>query len=226
MHKLIIMMFLKLAIGILFLSCIAAHAQEPKLKEGELSTFFKANTIYPAYALHNCIQGIVKVDFKINKVGRIYDAVVAQGVGADLDNEALRLVKMTSGKWAIPDAYDTAVVVTVPVNFALSGYGCDQASKADIALAIRAYKNQEELFNVVTNFYKNKEKGNFKAEDETSIVAIKADLGVDEEYLQERINLGLKKYKQGDREGACEEFNFVKYMGSAIADELLVKYCK
>ncbi|MNI76004.1 hypothetical protein D3C73_1322000 [compost metagenome] len=57
-------------------------------------------------------------------------------------------------------------------------------------------------------------------------MAIKSQLGIDDEYLDDRIKMGLKKIKQGDKQGACEDFLFVKYMGSKKADDYLVKYCK
>ena len=218
------MVMLKLATTILFCICISAQAQEPKLK-GDLAAFLKSNTIYPSYSLHNCLQGTVKVNFKLNAKGEVYQASIVEGIGTDLDDEALRLIKMTSGKWDVPSTHDTTSALIVPVKFTLDGYGCDRISKADMALAIRSYQNQEELFDVISNFYKSKEKGTAKPEDEARILLIKNELGIDEEYLQERINLAMKKYNQGDRQGACEEFNFVKYMGLDKANEFLAKYC-
>ena len=49
---------------------------------------------------------------------------------------------------------------------------------------------------------------------------------IDEEYLDEKVERGQKKIKQGDLLGACEDFNFVKQMGSDKANEFIIKYCK
>ncbi|TKC12466.1 energy transducer TonB [Pedobacter polaris] len=215
----------KLATALLILISLSARAQQPELKGG-LMTFVKNNTIYPAYSLHNCIQGIVNIGFKLNDRGEIYYSTITSGVGTDLDDEALRLIRMSSKKWTVPNDHDTTTLLVVPINFSLSGYDCDRKSKGDIALAIKAYKDNEELTKVITNFYQNKEKGNFKPEDEAKIAQIKSQLGIDDEYLDEMVNNGLKKIKQGDRQGACEDFIFVKYMGSDKANDWLTKYCK
>ena len=161
-----------------------------------------------------------------NNKGEVYFSKITSGIGTDLDTEALRLVRMSSGKWTVPNTHDTTSLLIVPVNFTLSGYDCNRKTKSEIALAIKAYKDDEELTNVITNYYQNIERGTAKAEDEVKILSIKNQLGIDDEYLEERIDAGLKKIKQGDRQGACEEFNFVKYMGSDKANALLDKYCK
>lgn len=201
------------------------RAQQPEIKGG-IANFIQEHTIYPTYSLQNCIQGTVKIAFKVNDRGQVYTASVADGLGIDLDDEALRLVKLTSGKWSVPSSYDTTSVLIVPVNFKLTGYGCERKTSAEIGSAIESYKSQEELIALVTNYYKSKRNGTAKAEDEARINRIKADLNIDDDYLDSRIELGMKKYRQGDVEGACKEFNFVLNMGSSKADELLSKYCK
>ena len=47
-------------------------AQQPEFKGG-LERFVASNTIYPSYALYNCIQGSVRVSFKINDAGHSGD---------------------------------------------------------------------------------------------------------------------------------------------------------
>jgi TonB family protein len=213
-----------LTIFIILIS-FSVRAQQPQLKGG-LPVFLKENTIYPPFSLYNCIQGTVKVGFKINANGDVYSADIVNAVGADLDEEALRLVKMSSGKWTVPLNHDTTTLIIVPVNFSLTGYGCENKSNAAIALAIRGYKDQEELKYVIMDFYRNKEKGISKPEDEVKIRRLKAEIGIDEDYLDDKIETALKKYKQGDKQGACKDFNFVKYMGSDKANDWLFKYCK
>ncbi|TCC93976.1 TonB family protein [Pedobacter frigiditerrae] len=211
--------------ALLILISFSVKAQRPEVKGG-LPAFIKNNTIYPAYSLHNCIQGTVKIGFKVNAKGDVYFTEITNGIGADLDEEALRLIKMSSGKWEVPSTYDTTTLIVVPVNFALDGYYCERKSKADIALAIKSYKDQEEIKVAIMNFYRNKEKGVAKPEDEVKILKLKEEIGVDDEYLDDKIETALKKYKQGDTKGACEDFNFVKYMGSDKANDWLDKYCK
>jgi hypothetical protein len=92
--------------------------------------------------------------------------------------------------------------------------------------AIAVYKANEGLTDAVQNFYRNKAAGKYDPAEEGRITAIKQELGYDEEFLAKKIKEGQQKLKQKDRQGACEDFLFVKYMGSDLADELLKQYCK
>ena len=92
-------------------------------------------------------------------------------------------------------------------------------------MAIRAYQAQTELTQIVLNFYRNKENGIPNTVAEPEILKIKGELAIDDEYLQGKINAGLQKINQGDKQGACADFNFVKYMGSDKANDLLAKHC-
>lgn len=214
----------KVLTALLLLISLSVVAQQPTLKGG-LASFVKTNTIYPKYSFVNCIQGTVNIGFKLNAKGEVYASSVRKGIGTDLDDEALRLIRMSSKKWDVPSSHDTTSLLVVPINFALNSQDCRTTNARDIALAIKNYKDEEELIKVIKNFYQNKEKGIAKAEDEPRITRIKNDLGIDDEYLYSRINAGLKKIKQGDKQGACEDFNFVKYIGSGKANDLLLKHC-
>lgn len=213
----------RLLMAFLICSALMVKAQ-PQMKEG-LEAFVRSNTIYPPYSLHNCIQGSVNISFKLNQKGEVYHSEVRSGLGIDLDDEALRLIRLTSGKWTVPNDYDTAAAIVVPVNFHLSGYGCENKSEADIQEAISRYQADQGLTNAVLNFYRNKEQGKSSEAEEAKIVSLKRELGYDDAYFQEKINQGKAKLKQKDRQGACEDFQFVKYMGSDMADELLKKHC-
>lgn len=206
------------------LSAFTLKAQ-PVIKGG-LEAFVAANNVYPRYSKANCIQGTVTISFKLNKVGEVYYSKISSGVGTDLDDEALRLIRMSSGKWTVPKGHDTAVSLIAPIKFSLSGYNCSDKNPQEIQQAILAYKSNEGLVNSIQNFYRNKERGTYKQEEEGRFIALKQELGYDEEYFNERIKDGLKKIKQKDRQGACEDFLFVKYMGSDLANEMLEKYCK
>lgn len=197
---------------------------QPVLKGG-LENFVLNNKVYPLYSLQNCIEGSVTIGFKLNKLGEVYYSEVRRAVGTDLDDEALRLIRLSSGKWTVPVDHDSTLVLIAPINFKLSGYDCANKSKAEIQEAIRNYKINQGLTDAVLNFYKNKGQGKFKKEEESRILALKQSLGYDEEYLKTRIGEGKKKLRQKDKQGACEDFLFVKHMGSDLADELLAKYC-
>lgn len=212
----------------IYLICFAALVQaqpKPSIKGG-LEGFVTSHTVYPPYSLFNCIQGSVDIAFKLNKSGEVFFSEVRNGLGIDLDEEALRLIRITSGKWILPKDYDTTLVNVVPVNFRISGRGCEMISNTEVQLAIERYQADQGMTNAVLNFYKNKEKGKTTEAEEAKILVLKQELGYNDEYYRERIEQGMAKLKQKDIQGACEDFRFVKYMGSNLADEQLAKYCK
>lgn len=214
----------RILLALFLLAGFTVQAQ-PQLKGG-LDAFVKANKVYPPYSLQNCIEGVVNVGFKLNKNGEVYYSVVRKEMGTDLDDEALRLIRLSSGKWTVPAGHDSTLVLIAPMVFNLSGYGCELKSKEDIQRAIANYKSSEGMTNAVLNFYKNKDSVKYKPEEEARILRLKAELGYDDSYLKERINDGKRKLKQKDLQGACEDFLFVKNMGSSLADELIAQYCR
>lgn len=213
----------RIILALLVIMGLGVHAQ-PTLKGG-LNQFVSANKVYPLFSLQNCIEGTVSISFKLNEKGEVYYSKVEKGVGTDLDEEALRLIRMSSGKWELPAGHDTTVSVVVPINFKLDNQSCGNKSKAEIKAAIAAYQSRAGLTNAVLNFYRNKPSGKFTKAEEDRILALKGSLGYDDEYLAKRIAAGRKKLDRKDRQGACEDFLFVKYMGSDKADELLAQYC-
>jgi TonB family protein len=196
---------------------------QPSLKGG-LESFIQNNRVYPRYSLANCIQGVVNIAFKLDKKGNIYYSEVRKGVGTDLDVEALRLIRISTGRWIVPSDHDTATAIIVPISFSLSD--CAGKSAQEVKAAIEAYKSNTDLTNSILNYYRNKELGKPGGITEAKAAELKADLGIDEDYLRKRIADGMKKLKQKDNQGACEDFKFVKYMGSELANDLLLKYCK
>ena len=216
---------MKKVLIVFFLFVTSFAVAQPQIKGG-LEAFIKANLIYPPYSLQNCLEGKVTIAFKLTNKGEVFHSAIQSGIGTDLDDEALRLIRRSSGKWIMPAGYDTTSVVVVPVNFKLEGYNCANKSKAEIQRAIAAYQASEGLTNAILNFYKNKETGKYKKEEEARFVQLKEELGYDKAYMEDRIAAGRKKLKQNDKQGACEDFLFVKHMGFDLADQLIAQYCK
>jgi len=216
MKKIIVIFFLLLGLTL--------HAQ-PVLKGG-LDAFINKNLSYPAYSYQNCVQGTIRISFKINSRGEVYSSSVSSGPGIDLDQEALRLIRMSSGQWKVPADYDSTYVLVAPVNFRLASEDCNRVSQQDMNKAIAVYKANQGLTDAITNYYRNKAQGKQNEAEEKKVLSLKAELGYDDEYLSKKIDEGKKKLQQKDRQGACEDFLFVKYMGSSLADDLLAKYCR
>ncbi len=96
----------------------------PTFNGGEPATEFRKyiaqNLRYPEIAAENGISGRVIVQFAVNKVGTVVDAVVVRSVDPALDKEAIRVV-MSSPKWTPGKQRGKAVKVlfTFPINFVL-----------------------------------------------------------------------------------------------------------
>ena len=67
------------------------------------------------------IEGKVLVQFTIDEVGNIKDIKVLQGLLKELDNEAIRVIKLMSGKWNPGKQGGKAVKTTMvlPITFKL-----------------------------------------------------------------------------------------------------------
>lgn len=95
--------------------------QEPTYPGGTaaLLTNIAKKVRYPAIAMENNIQGKVVVRFIVEKDGSITNAEVIKSVNADLDREALRVVK-SLGKMSSPGKINGRAVrsyYSVPINF-------------------------------------------------------------------------------------------------------------
>ena len=75
-----------------------------------LMKFIKDNMIYPYEALKNRIEGKVIIQFVVTKTGKVGKIKVARSVNKELDQEAVRLIKM------LPDFSPGRNNVGEPVN--------------------------------------------------------------------------------------------------------------
>ena len=62
--------------------------------ESELNKYIKKNLKYPPAALRNGLEGLVVVQFVVNREGEISDVAVVKKLGGGTDEEAMRVVKM------------------------------------------------------------------------------------------------------------------------------------
>ncbi|MBC7914841.1 MAG: energy transducer TonB [Pyrinomonadaceae bacterium] len=199
----------------------------PEFKGGNknLTSFITRSLIYPEYSKQNCLQGTVNISFQLNSKGRIFGSKVQKGFGTDLDKEALRIVRLTSGRWSVPGTFDTTQSIVIPINFTLKEYDCHQSSAIDIKEAIAAYQAHEDLTKAVFNFYEKKGEGTYAATDEAKISELKQQLGYDERFNDRLLKQALLKLKQGDKEGACEDFHFIRKLGSEKTKKFITDNC-
>lgn len=215
-------------IGLIFLLNLIFGLDHPQFKGGEnaLENFLNTNKVYPAFAKRNCIQGTIYVSFSLDDKAQVINTKVKKGLGVDLDEEALRLIKLTSGKWELPANHNPNLEMVLPVSFSLQNYNCEIKSKEEIEKAITYYQAQQAIDEVIISYYKNKEKGEFNAKNEQEIQQLKAEMGYDEEFVSEKIIEAKQKIKKGDKDGACEILNFIKNIGFNQANDLIAENCK
>ena len=205
----------------------SSNPDVPQFKGGErmLNSFILRNLIYPEYSKQNCLQGTINVSFQLSKNGRIVNSRVEKGFGTDLDAEALRIVRLTSGRWIVPASFDTTQYIVIPINFSLKEYSCSERSKEEMADAIAAYKAKQDLTKAIINFYEKKDSGSYSPSDEAKVLELKQQLGYDDRFFDRLLRQAQQKLKQGDKEGACEDFNLIKKLGSSKAKSFLANNC-
>jgi TonB family protein len=193
---------------------------------GALDSFIQNRMIYPNYAKNNCLEGTINVSFNVNKLGEVTNATVAKGLGIDLDQEAVRIIRLTSGNWEVPENFNENDKLIVPINFSLKNFGCNDRSIDQINQAIVNYQARVALEKVVVNYYRNKEKGTVNVENEFEILQLKSELGFDGDFINSKLKEARQKLRQGDQIGACETLFFIKYIGSAAANLMIAEHCK
>ena len=199
-------------ISSIIFTCLAfftvAQAQ-PTFKGGQaaLDNFIAGKIIYPEFSSQNCIEATIQVSFLVSPDGQVTDARVQQGPGIDLDDEAVRVV--------------------LPIRFRPDYVKCQKRTTGTMNMneAITAYQKRQELENAVTNYYINKRAGKADEQKEGTIQALKIELGIDEDLWKDLLDQASQKLKQGDKEGACKDWKFIRDTGSSLADTYLAKYC-
>lgn len=88
--------------------------------QGEFNKFLSKNLKYPSQAQRMNIEGVVYVQFVVDKDGTLTDIKVAKGIGAGLDEEAIRVLKQ-SPKWKPGKQRGRAVrqSMIIPIRFKL-----------------------------------------------------------------------------------------------------------
>jgi hypothetical protein len=126
----------------------------------------------------------------------------------------------------MPANHDTLVSMVLPVNFTLKGYKCEQRSKDEINAAISAYHAREGMSMVIFNYYDKKFQGNYNAADEVRIETLKMQLGYDDKFIERLLKQAQRKLKQGDSQGACEDFQIIRLVGSNRSTDFIEQHCK
>ncbi len=88
----------------------------------DIEKYFKQNLKYPDDALMSGIEGVVYVSFVVTDTGSVGDVYISQSSQDILNNEAIRLVKNTSGHWksGMVDGKVVNTRMVMPIKFELS----------------------------------------------------------------------------------------------------------
>ncbi len=98
---------------------VSEKAVFPGGDEG-LQRFIAENITYPPMALENDMQGTVNVMFVVTKTGKVKDiAILGSKKGFGLEEEAMRVIRKTSGQWKAAKQRDRSVDMRfrIPVKF-------------------------------------------------------------------------------------------------------------
>ena len=89
--------------------------------EGALFKFIKKNITYPDSARNNDIQGRVVVGFVVNEDGSLSDVSIKKGISRDLDEEAVRVIKLLPNfKPGKQQGKPVKVAYVLPIAFKLT----------------------------------------------------------------------------------------------------------
>ena len=99
------------------------YEEMPEFPGGDLAMmkFINDSLKYPINAIENGEEGMVYVQFNIDKEGFLGGYTVAKGISESLDKEALRIVKLFPKKWnpyMFAGEYEATDYI-VPINFDL-----------------------------------------------------------------------------------------------------------
>lgn len=114
--------------------------------------FLAKNIKYPATAIDNEIQGNVFLNFDVEKDGSITDIKVVRKLGFGTDEEAIRVIKLSS-KWMPGYQNGKAVRVNynVPVKFTLDANRNDKKSKAVASIRSKNFDREHPPLVIVDN---------------------------------------------------------------------------
>jgi TonB family protein len=87
--------------------------------EVEFMKLLTDNIKYPPSALENGIQGKVSLEFIITSEGKVENIRVAEGIEKACDEEAVRVIKLTNGRWkpSMKNGKPVDYLFSVPVKY-------------------------------------------------------------------------------------------------------------
>ena len=104
---------------------------DPATFQGQDITYFLSNFVmpriqYPDSAKINCIQGKVFILFAVDSIGQIKDTKVIRSLNRLCDEEAIRVIKLSTGMWtpAKLKGKNVKQIFSLPISFILPKPDC------------------------------------------------------------------------------------------------------
>lgn len=192
----------------------------PQFKGGEkeLFSFIGNNVRYPPKARDNGIQGKVFVTFIVDTLGNIDSVRLLKDIGGGCGEEAMRVVKLTSGKWTpgIQEGKKINVRFNIPIGFILSE---DSPNKKNMATDPFALYYENRSYNLGVEKLKTNE-------FELAIQYFTEAINNKNNYIDAYYNRGVGYLKVGKKEDACKDWKKAKELGDKEVEELIQKYCQ
>lgn len=115
----------------------------------KLNNFIARNIKYPIAALDNDIQGIAHVNFIVEKDGSLSNLKINNKLGFGLDEEAIRVLKLSKWIPAVQNGKTARVNYSIPIKFALDQDKVDVKAKVIASIRLKNFPegpNREPLF--------------------------------------------------------------------------------
>lgn len=204
---------------------VEVQPQFGKLPES-IYQFLGSNVRYPTSASRNSVSGTVILSFIIKKDGKMDSLHVASNPGYGLDQEAMRVIKMSANKWRPALIKDQAVACRVyfPVRFAVQN--SNQQSTLDLSPPTqprvdKATRKLMEQAQQANDFY-NKGLDNYEQDKlEEAKANFDKAINIKPDHIAALQNRGVVKYKMKDVAGACADWQRILQLGHKLPDVLL-----
>ena len=173
--------------------------------EVELFKFLGKNLVYPKQANLNCISGKVQLSFLIDSIGNVSDTEIVKSLGFGCDEEATKVILLTSGRWnpATKNGKPELVRIALPVMF-LAQKDC-----------VPYY---EELLEKGNRFFE-------KEKFEKAILYYDETIMVKPFHPEALLKRGLSKLYLGNKIAACEDWNEIPKILQEEAEYYISKHC-
>ncbi len=131
--------------------------QMPQFKGGdtEMLKFLGSNIKYPGDAKSSGVEGLVVLQFVIEKDGSISEVQPLKKLGHGTDEEAIRVIKLMNGQWTAgkQNGKEVRVRYTLPIRFSLTV--SERAESVKKANKMPQYKGgQEAMIKAMSNYLK------------------------------------------------------------------------